>query len=650
MWEKIKKMLSSSRFWLNVFLFSVIIYMPLSKLNENKPIGSISYSSYIQNIENNNIYRMVATDYSNKITVFTKTPIETIEYENAKIQRERYLNEDNLSWWESVKKDLNWFPSQEDIESLKNVYYNKSYVVLAPENVKNIFEKINLKDKNISVEVTTLSFFMRLISYLLTLVPTLIFFALFIYLATRMSEHSGLLSDVHTEANKNKTKVKLEDVAGIEENLKLEIIEIIDFIKNPEKYKKLNAKMPKGILMEGEPGVGKTMLAKAIANEAEVDFFYRSAADLENPYLGMSAKTVKELFKKARESKNAIIFIDEIDSIGNRSEKNTVSGSGLINALLTEMDGFNENENIVVIAATNHIEKLDKAILREGRFDRKISIPLPNVNGRKEILKVHLKDKKLSSDVNLDILAKLTTEYSGAALAGIVNEASIQAVREGSEKITQEHLMKARDKKIMGIPFKDFQQSEKQKEIVAYHEAGHAVLSYFLDKNAELYKVSILPRSGSLGVTVSVPLQENINYNKTELENMIQILFGGRICEEIFFNEISTGASNDIMRANDIADRMVKLWGMSHLGLINIDNTYDRKHSEDLLKKVDEEKQSIINKNYNVAKEFLTKNKSFVEAIAKELINKEEISFDEIKLILEKQPEDIKTKFLKFFK
>lgn len=613
------------------------MYIPLSMFNNSntKPIGSISYSQYIENIHSKNIYKIIATNYSNDLTVFTKEPIKTLEYERAFTENKRYENNDNLTFVEKIKKKFNIFPTEQDLKILETSYYEKSYKVLAPENVKSLFEKIDLTQSNIYVEVKTMGWFLRIISFVLSIIPTLLLIIFIIAIMTRYSENSGLLGEYKTNKNEKRPNVKLSDVVGIEEDLKLEIIEIIDFIKNPEKFKKLGAKSPKGILMTGAPGVGKTLLAKAIANEDGVDFYYRSASDLENPYVGMSAKTVKNLFKEARRSKNAIIFIDEIDSIGSRQSKQVGKvDTGIINAMLTEMDGFEENENIVVIGATNHPDKLDPAMLREGRFDRKVAIPLPNVKGRQEILEFYTKNKKMADDVDLKILAKLTTEYSGAELAGIINEASIQAVREKSEVITQSHLMKARDKKIMGVPFKSFEQSEKQKEITAYHEAGHAILSYFLDKNNKLYKVSILPRTGSLGVTVLVPLEENVNYNKTELNNMIQVLFGGRIAEEIFFNEVSTGASNDIQRANNIAERMVKEWGMSELGMINVDNTYERRYSENLLQKIDETKNKILNQNYEEAKAFLIENKKLLDKLAKLLIEKEEIDFEEIENVL----------------
>lgn len=639
MWNKIKGNFKKPSFWLNTVFYLFAIYLILNSVNkmDTKPTGEISYSQYIENVKNKNIERIVASNYSSDLLVYTKEPVKTLQYERAIIQHERFENNDNLTLIERLKKKIGYYPKKEQIEELQKSYYEKSYTVLAPKNVVDLYEKPNLD--GIKVEVITLSWIWKLVGGILGLVPTLIMFAFIFWLFTKMSENSGILGSHKNTVNEKRPNVKLSDVVGIEDDLKLEITEIIDFIKNPEKFAKLNAKSPKGILMVGEPGVGKTMLAKAIANEADVDFFYRSASDLENPYVGMSAKTIKNLFEEARMSDNAIIFIDEIDAIGSRSgtqrSGKVKADTGLINALLTEMDGFEENENIVVIAATNHAEDLDPALLREGRFDRKIAIPLPNIKGRKEILEFYTKDKKMAEDVNLEVLARLTTEYSGAALAGIVNEASIQAVRENSEVITQAHLMKARDKKIMGIPFKNFEQSEYQRKLVAYHEAGHAILSYYLDKSHELYKVSILPRTGSLGVTVSVPLQENLLYNKTELENRIQILFGGRIAEEIFFNEVTTGASNDIERATSIADRMVKEWGMSSLGMINLNiNTsgyaYNKTNSEKLLESADEQKQNIIKQNYGKAKQMINDKKEELIRVAEALIEYEEIDFEMI--------------------
>lgn len=653
MWNKIKGNFKKPSFWLNTVFYLFAIYLILNSVNkmDTKPTGEISYSQYIENVKNKNIERIVASNYSSDLLVYTKEPIKTIQYERAVVQNQKFESNDNLTLIEKFKKKIGYYPKKEQIEDLQKKYYEKSYTVLAPKSVVDLYEKPNLD--NIKVEVITLSWFWQLVGAILSLVPTLIMFAFIFWMFTKMSENSGILGSHKNSINEKRPNVKLSDVVGIEEDLKLEITEIIDFIKNPEKFAKLNAKSPKGILMVGEPGVGKTMLAKAIANEAGVDFFYRSASDLENPYVGMSAKTIKNLFEEARMSDNAIIFIDEIDAIGSRSGSQrsgkVKADTGLINALLTEMDGFEENENIVVIAATNHAEDLDPALLREGRFDRKIAIPLPNIKGRKEILEFYTKDKKMAEDVNLEVLARLTTEYSGAALAGIVNEASIQAVRENSEMITQDHLMKARDKKIMGIPFKNFEQSEYQRKLVAYHEAGHAILSYYLDKSHELYKVSILPRTGSLGVTVSVPLQENLLYNKTELENRIQILLGGRIAEEIFFNEVTTGASNDIERATNIADRMVKEWGMSSLGMINLNintsgNAYNKNNSEKLLETADEQKQNIIKQNYGKAKQLISEKREELIRVAEALIEYEEIDFDLIVKLIKgevKPPESV---------
>lgn len=655
-----KKKNNLSSIILNIFGILLIIEVVFFNhiFGGNKPIGTISYSQYIQNIENGNIHSISigsSDGLEQTFTVKTKNPIETIEYTDALNERNKFINNDNLTNIQKIYKYFNLYPSEKDINEYKDVFYTKAYRVVSDFSSQRLFEDIKINAKNVDVKVVQPSFLSSAISYIVVrILPTVLIFILILYFFTRMSESTGLLSDaINPSKTEIETDIKINDVVGLDEEIKLEVTEIIDFIKNPEKYQRLKSKSPKGILMVGKPGVGKTMLAKAIANEAGVDFFYKNASDLENPYVGMSSKSIKNLFSKAKKSKKAIIFIDEIDSIGSREKKHSgvMYDSNIINALLTAMDGFEENNGIIVIAATNYPEKLDKALLRAGRFDRQISIPLPNLKGRKEILSYYTKDKALASDVNLDLLAKLTTEYSGADLANLVNEASIQASRENQLVIKQEHFMKARDKKIMGVPFKNFQQSDKQKQITAVHEAGHAVLSYYLDKNNELYKVSILPRNNSLGVTVLVPIEENVNYNKTELNNMIKILFGGRIAEEIFFQEQTTGASNDFERANEIADKMIKVFGMgseSHnLQIIHVDNLIERKHSDYLLELVDKEKMALLNKNYQEAKEFLIKHEKHIQKLSDILIEKEEVDYLEIKQLFsdidnEKNITDIK--------
>lgn len=686
MWKKIKDAFSqrnrgkepkiSSSMLLNILLWLFFIWSVAGFVNNYnvKPTGEITYSQFVRNVNNGNINHITILDYSNVFEVRTQTPIETRDYINAKEEFRRYQENDNLTWWENAKKKMGLGRLVEsNIEKMKEIYYEKRYYVkhdnfaqsiaqrilplkeksieegekttdVKTESVDKEAEKTNTKtvstangdvvipvNDNMEIEVVSRSAQARLIAMILGIIPTLGLFVLLFWIIIRMQENSGLMQKTHAKEAEIPEGIKLDDVRGIEDNLKQEITEILDFINEPEKYKRFNVKCPKGVLMVGPPGVGKTLLAKAMASEANVPFFYRSGSDLENPYVGMSAQTIRNLFKAAKKHEKAIIFIDEIDAIGSRSgihQHNT----GLVNALLTEMDGFEDASGVIVVAATNNPEKLDPALLREGRFDRKVAIPLPSEKGRKDILSFYVEKHKssLAEDIDIDVLAKLTIGYSGAALASLINEAAIEAIRENNNVINQNHIMRARDKKIMGVPFLNFSQSEEQRRITAYHEAGHAIAALLLDKAMKLYKVSILPRSNSLGVTVSVPLEEKHNYSRQELLNRIKVLYAGRVAEEIFFNEITTGASNDIEVATNIAQRMITEFGMhKDIGMQKVEN------NTPLMKKVDDLRSTMLEELYQSTLTLLTENKDKVERIAIALLEKEEISSEEISELLE---------------
>ena len=388
--------------------------------------------------------------------------------------------------------------------------------------------------------------------------------------------------------------------------------------------------------MSGAPGVGKTMMAKAIAKEAGVDFFQRSASDFTNPYVGMTAKAIKHMFKMARESESgrAIIFIDELDSFGSREKSMNSHDNDAINALLTEMDGFKSDDSVIVIGATNFVERLDPALLRDGRFDRKIEIPLPDQKGREDILKVHTRNKTLAQDVNLAQIAKITIGFSGAELANLVNEATILSIRDERNAISQKDLFEARDKKLMGVPMLNDKMSDETKYGVAIHEAGHAIaIREFMKGQSEVYKVSILPREKSLGVTVSTPVQEVSDHKEIELRNRIAVALGGRASEMVCLDYLSTGASGDLQQATSIAEQLIKKLGFSRKSsLIYVEK--DKQYSERLMKQCEDEVNDIINEELARAVKLLKSKKHWIEALAKLLLEKNEITGQEMEELL----------------
>lgn len=445
------------------------------------------------------------------------------------------------------------------------------------------------------------------------------------------------------EITKDSSNIKFEDIAGIDE-AKEELTEIVDFLKNPEKYSKLGAKIPKGALLVGPPGTGKTMLAKAIANEANANFLSLSGSEFVEMFVGVGASRVRDLFKEARAKSPCIIFIDEIDAIGKKRNANGNSGGHdereqTLNQLLVEMDGFDITSNIIVLAATNRKEVLDNALLRAGRFDRIVYVPLPDINGRKKILETHAKKIKLKDGLSLQQLAQGTSGMAGADLANLINEAAIQAAKTNSEYVSKEHLEYARDKILMGPERKTLVLSEKEKVTTAYHEAGHALISSVLDGLDKVHKVSIIPRGMALGVTQTISEENQVSLSKDKAIKMIAMLFGGRVAEKIKFDHYTTGASNDIERATQLARRMVCEWGMSPLGPINFNKdhngmitSYDL--SEQTKINIDKEVQTILDEAEEYAEHTIKKNQGLLERIAQELILKETIDEHELLEIL----------------
>ena len=446
-------------------------------------------------------------------------------------------------------------------------------------------------------------------------------------------------------------QVTLKDVAGLQEE-KEDLEEIIDFLRQPAKYTKVGARIPKGVLLEGQPGTGKTLLAKAVAGEANVPFFSISGSDFVEMFVGVGASRVRDLFADAKKNSPCIVFIDEIDAVARR--RGTGMGGGhdereqTLNQLLVEMDGFGVNEGIIVMAATNRVDILDPAILRPGRFDRKISVTPPDVTGREDILKVHAKNKPLGDDVNLAQIAQTTAGFTGADLENLLNEAAIVAAKEDRSFIKQEDIKKSFIKVGIGSEKKSRVISDKEKRITAYHESGHAILFHLLPDVGPVYTVSIIPTgNGAAGYTMPLPEKDEMFLTKGRMLQDIMVLLGGRIAEEIVFDDITTGASNDIKRATKEARRMVTRYGMSeNIGVLNYDDddnevfigrdlAHPRSHSEYIIGEIDKEVKSIVDDCYTKAKQMLMDNRDVLERCAQLLLEKEKIGKEEFEALFE---------------
>lgn len=447
-------------------------------------------------------------------------------------------------------------------------------------------------------------------------------------------------------------KVTFKDVAGAEE-AKEEVAELVDFLKDPSKFQKLGGKIPSGVLMVGSPGTGKTLLARAIAGEAKVPFFTISGSDFVEMFVGVGASRVRDMFETAKKHAPCIIFIDEIDAVGRHRGAGVGGGHDereqTLNQLLVEMDGFEGNEGVIVIAATNRPDVLDPALLRPGRFDRQVVVPLPDIRGREQILKVHIRKVPEADDVKLAIIARGTPGFSGADLANLVNEAALFAARENSKAVNMSHFERAKDKIMMGAERKSMVMSEKEKKLTAYHEAGHAIVGRIVPEHDPVYKVSIIPRGRALGVTMFLPVEDRYSHSKKHLESQISSLFGGRIAEELIYGKdsVTTGASNDIERATGLARNMVTKWGLSErLGPLTYSEdegevflgrsvTQHKNMGDDTARIIDEEIRSLIDNNYQRAESILKERLDILHAMTDTLMKYETIDAAQIDALME---------------
>ena len=504
----------------------------------------------------------------------------------------------------------------------------EAFIELIQEKVAegNEIELIQKPKSTITVLSTTL----------FSLLPTIIMVALFVMIFKMQG--LGEKGQVYDDTER-KTKIKFKDVAGLDEE-KEELIEIVDFLKKPEKFSKMGAKIPKGVLLYGKPGTGKTLIAKAIAGEADVPFISMSGSEFIEMFAGLGASRVRKLFDRARKLSPCIVFIDEIDAIGARRTSNSgaeTENNQTLNQLLVEMDGFSSEETIIVLAATNRPEMLDKALLRPGRFDRQITIPVPDLKGRLEILKIHAEDKKISDDVNLESIAEDTAGFTGAELANILNESAIIATINKHEEIENSDIEEAVKKVTVGLEKKTRVYSEKDKKLTAYHEAGHAVVSRYLPTQTDVKEVSIIPRGVAGGYTMYKSDEDKYYISKTEMKEKLVALLGGRAAEKLVLDDISTGASNDIEVATKIAREMVTKYGMSdNLGPIDFQGKEQNDmfvFGENIGDKIGAEVKSLIDEAYNNAQKLLIEHRDKLDAIAQTLLAQEKINEQEFKEI-----------------
>jgi cell division protease FtsH len=528
---------------------------------------------------------------------------------------------------------------------------NTGFTTTAPVNYPDMIKALRDKGVNITVrDVTNGSWPLQLLG---TWAPLILLAALWFFMIRQMQTGGNkALSFGKSRArllSMQQKKVTFKDVAGVDE-AKEELREIIEFLREAQKFQKLGGRIPKGVLLVGPPGTGKTLLARAVAGEANVPFFSISGSDFVEMFVGVGASRVRDLFEQGKKNAPCIIFIDEIDAVGRHRGAGLGGGHDereqTLNQLLVEMDGFESNEGVILMAATNRPDVLDPALLRPGRFDRRVVVNRPDVRGREEILRVHTRKIPLAEDVELNVLARGTPGFSGADLANMVNEAALSAARQNRKAVLQYDFEVAKDKVLMGVERKSMILSDEEKKVTAFHEAGHALLAVKLPHADPVHKVTIIPRGMALGVTMQLPIDDKHNYTKEYLETEIAILMGGRLAEELFLNQMSTGAGNDIERATELARKMVCEWGMSSLGPLTFGKKEEqiflgreiaqhRDYSEDTAIKIDLEVRRLVDEGYKRAKALLSDSREVLTRIAAALLEREVLDANEIKMIVD---------------
>jgi len=563
-----------------------------------------------------------------------------------------------LSYSDFVKRVENKSVKEVDISGQVVTGISSSgekFQTYAPYNDPKMIDELLLN--NVKINVREPEGRSVLVDILVNTIPFLLIIGLWIYIMRQMQGGGGKGGPMSFGKSKarmmteDQVKVTFNDVAGCEE-AKEEVFEIVEFLRDPSKFQKLGGKIPRGILLAGSPGTGKTLLAKAIAGEAKVPFFSISGSDFVEMFVGVGASRVRDMFEQAKKHAPCIIFIDEIDAVGRQRGAGLGGGNDereqTLNQLLVEMDGFEGNEGVIVVAATNRPDVLDPALLRPGRFDRQVVVPLPDVRGREKILKVHMRKVPLGDDVKASILARGTPGFSGADLANLVNEAALFAARADKRTVNMEEFEQAKDKIMMGAERKSMAMSEKEKENTAYHEAGHAIVGLTVPDHDPVYKVTIIPRGRALGVTMFLPEEDKYSASKQNLESQISTLFGGRIAEEMILGKdgVTTGASNDIERATSIARNMVTKWGLSEkLGPLSYSEeegevflgrsvTQTKHVSDDTAHEIDDEIRNIIDVNYERAETILKEKIEILHEMTRALMKYETIDQAQIAALM----------------
>jgi len=599
--------LKTIMFWLFIIMLCVLLWTLVSKSNPSAREEEPSYSEFMAQVDRGNV---------KEVTLYLSPTSYEVEGEY-----------------------------REPSKKFRTTVFKES----APDLAKTLRDKqilINIKEVNRADWVT----------FLLNAAPLFLLVAFWIFMMRQMQAGGNkALSFGKSRARlltAQQKKATFKDVAGTDE-AKEELQEIIEFLKDPQKFQKLGGRIPKGVLLVGPPGTGKTLLARAIAGEANVPFFSISGSDFVEMFVGVGASRVRDLFEQGKKNAPCIIFIDEIDAVGRHRGAGLGGGHDereqTLNALLVEMDGFESNEGVILIAATNRPDVLDPALLRPGRFDRRVVVARPDIKGREEILRVHTRKVPLSEDVELSVIARGTPGFSGADLANLVNEAALWAARQGRKLVMMADFEMSKDKVLMGVERKSMILSDEEKRNTAYHEAGHALVAAMTPGTDPLHKVTIIPRGMALGLTMQLPIDDKHTYTKTYLEGTLTVLMGGRCAEEIFLGHITTGAGNDIERATEIARKMVCDWGMSVLGplafgkkeeaiFLGREIAQHRDYSEDTAIHIDQEVRRIVTAGYENAHSILENNREVLERIAQALLEREVLDAAELKLILENKP------------